>query len=251
MKINLKNNKELIILILIPVLFLFRMIFFGEIITTNDEFERHPINEWKNNYFIENDDIPQWFPNLFSGMPSYGGYIYNNGDPTKFIRNYVLLNPGLKIWFYLIISGFGMFFLLKFIRTSNKASLFGGLISALTPYSFGLINAGHLNKIFAMAYIPWVLLSAIYLIKNYNIRSILLLSLAAALQLWVNHPQIAYYTWMVIGLYFCWDVGIGIKKRKFSMKSSLLKFASILIGLFIALIMVSDPYIDIYNFQKV
>ena len=250
MKINLKNNKELIILILIPVLFLFRMIFFGEIITTNDEFERHPINEWKNNYFIENDDIPQWFPNLFSGMPSYGGYIYNNGDPTKFIRNYVLLNPGLKIWFYLIISGFGMFFLLKFIRTSNKASLFGGLISALTPYSFGLINAGHLNKIFAMAYIPWVLLSAIYLIKNYNIRSILLLSLAAALQLWVNHPQIAYYTWMVIGLYFCWDVGIGIKKRKFSMKSSLLKFASILIGLFIALIMVSDPYIDIYNFQK-
>ncbi len=250
MKINLKNHKELIILILIPVLFLFRMIFFGEIITTNDEFERHPINEWKNNYFIENDDIPQWFPNLFSGMPSYGGYIYNNGDPTKFIRNYVLLNPGLKIWFYLIISGFGMFFLLKFIGTSNKASLFGGLISALTPYSFGLINAGHLNKIFAMAYIPWVLLSAIYLIKNYNIRSILLLSLAAALQLWVNHPQIAYYTWMVIGLYFCWDVGIGIKKSKFSMNSSLLKFASILIGLFIALIMVSDPYIDIYNFQK-
>ena len=51
------------------------MVFLGEIITTNDEYERHPINQWRDNYFTENDDIPQWFPNIFSGMPSYGGYI--------------------------------------------------------------------------------------------------------------------------------------------------------------------------------
>ena len=249
MKIKFKNYKELMLLSLIPILFLYKMIFFGEIITTNDEFERHPINEWRDNYFTENDDIPQWFPNLFSGMPSYGGYIYNNGDPTKFIRNYLLFNPGLKIWFYLSISGFGMFFLLRFLGISKKSAVFGAIISALTPYSFGLINAGHLNKIFAMAYIPWVLLSAIYSIKNRNIKSILLLSLVTALQLWVNHPQIAYYTWMVIGFYFCWDISLNIKNKN-SIRVSMLKLGSILIGLVIAILMVSDPYADIYNFQK-
>ena len=52
----LKNNKfELIILTLLPVVFLYKMIFFGEIVVTNDELERHPINEWSNKYFIEND----------------------------------------------------------------------------------------------------------------------------------------------------------------------------------------------------
>ena len=249
MRIKFKNYKELIFLIMIPILFLYKMIFFGEIITTNDEFERHPINEWRDNYFIENDDTPQWFPNLFSGMPSYGGYIYNDGDPTKFIRNYLLFNPGLKIWFYLTISAIGMFFLLKFLETSKKSAVFGAIVSALTPYSFGLINAGHLNKIFAMAYIPWVLLAALYSIKNRNIKSILLLSLATALQLWVNHPQIAYYTWMVIGFYFCWDISLNIKKKNL-IQISMLKFGSILIGLFIAILMVSDPYADIYNFQK-
>lgn len=249
MKIKFKNYKELILLTLIPILFLYKMIFFGEIITTNDEFERHPINEWRDNYFTENDDIPQWFPNLFSGMPSYGGFIYNNGDPTKFIRNYLLFNPGLKIWFYLSISGFGMFFLLKFLGISKKSALFGAIISALTPYSFGLINAGHLNKIFAMAYIPWVLLCAIYSIKNRTIKSILLLSLATALQLWVNHPQIAYYTWMVIGFYLCWDTCLNIKNKNL-IRLSMLKLGSIIIGLFIAILMVSDPYTDIYNFQK-
>ena len=54
------------------------MVFLGEIITTNDEYEKDiPINEWRDNYFTENNDIPcQWFPNIFSGMPSYGGYIF-------------------------------------------------------------------------------------------------------------------------------------------------------------------------------
>ena len=250
MRINFKNYKEIIILFIIPIVFLFKMMFFGEIITTNDEYERHPINKWKDNYFIENEDVPQWFPNLFSGMPSYGGYIYNDGDPTKFIRTNLLFNPGFKIWFYLSISGIGMFIFLRLIGISKSSALLGGVISALTPYSFGLINAGHLNKIFAMAYIPWVLTSAFYFIKKYNIKSILFLSLTSALQLWVNHPQIAYYTWMVIGFYFFWDIGVNIKEKKLSITLSFLKFGGIIFSLVIALLMVSDPYIDIYNFQK-
>ncbi|SVA18804.1 uncharacterized protein METZ01_LOCUS71658, partial [marine metagenome] len=58
------------ILVAVPMVFLYRMIFFGEIVTTNDELERHPINAWLEGYVSQNDQIPQWFPNLFSGMPS-------------------------------------------------------------------------------------------------------------------------------------------------------------------------------------
>ena len=96
----MKKYSPLLITI-IPALFLYRMIIFGEIVTTNDELARHPINEWRDSYISENDDMPQWYPNLFSGMPSYGGYIYMTGDPTKIFRNTILFNPGLKIWFFL------------------------------------------------------------------------------------------------------------------------------------------------------
>lgn len=245
-----KNKVELTILVVLPMIFLYRMIFLNEVVTTNDEAERYPINEWRDNYLSVNDETPQWFPNLFSGMPSYGGYIYTDGDPTKFIRNKLLFNPGLKIWFYLSTCGIGMFIFLKLVGLTNYAALFGGLISSLTPYSFGLINAGHLNKIFAMAYIPWVIAAAINLIDKINIKSVLLLSLATGLQLWANHPQIAYYTWMLIGFYFVWDIGTSIIQKNFIFKKTLKNFSGILFSIFLALLMVSDPYVQIFEFQQ-
>ena len=243
-----KNKIELFILTIIPILFLYRMVFFGEIVTTNDELERHPINEWRDGYLNDNADTPQWYPNLFSGMPSYGGYIYTSGDPTKYFRSNILFNNGLKIWFYLSLSGIGMFVLMNMLGMSRSSALIGSAISALTPYTFGLINAGHLNKIFSMAYIPWVIAAAIYLIDRTTIKAILFLALATALQLWANHPQVAYYTWMVIGFYYVWIVGSSIKT--ISIKKFIYPLVGIVAGLILALFMVSDPYLDIYKFQK-
>ena len=101
-----------------------------------------------------------------------------------------------------------------------------------------------------MSYIPWVMCAAFYCIQNVNLRSILLLSLATALQLWANHPQIAYYTWMVIGFYFVWQVAIFFKHKQLSIQSTLYPLIGIIVALVIALFMVSDPYSDIYKFQK-
>ena len=246
-----KNNRnEILILAIIPLLFLYRMIFFGEIVTTNDEYERHPINEWRDSYINDQGDIPQWYPNLFSGMPSYGGYIYTNGDPTKIFRSKILFNPGLKVWFYLFLSGVGMFILLQFFKINKISALFGSLISALTPYAFGLINAGHLNKIFAMAYVPWVIYAGIYFIHKPRIISLLVLSLVTALQLWANHPQVAYYTWMVLGFYYMWILVSSIIDKAFTSKDSLYPLFGLIVGIAIALLMVSDPYVDIYKFQE-
>ena len=250
MNIFKKNKIEIAILLFVPMLFLYKMIFFGQVVTTNDELERYPINEWRDNYLLNNDNTPQWFPNLFSGMPSYGGYIYTDGDPTKILRNKILFNPGLKVWFYLSLCGIGMYIFLKLSGITNRSALFGSLISSLTPYSFGLINAGHLNKIFAMAYIPWVIVAAFYLINKFSLKAILFLALMTALQLWANHPQIAYYTWMLIGFYFFWHVGSTIIAKKFNYKAHIKTTLGIAISLFIALFMVADPYGQIYEFQK-
>ena len=245
-----KNQVAIAILMVVPMVILYRMIFFGEIVGANDQLERYPINQWRDTYLENNSEFPQWFPNLFSGMPSYGGYIYTPGDPTRPLQDLIFFNKGIKIWFYLVLGSLGMFFFLRSLGVGSFGSIIGALLTGLTPYGFGLINAGHLNKIFAMAFIPWILMFVFDLMKKSTIKSILLVSMASAFQLWANHPQIVYYTWMVIGFYFVWELGSSVKEKSFSAKTSGTQLGGIIVALVIALFMVSDPYVDIYKFQK-
>ena len=77
--------------LLIPLCYLFflwEMVFYGSDPIANDSIAHIPIAEWSKSV----KEFPYWFPNLFSGMPSYGGYIYTPGDPTKTILNMIFLN---------------------------------------------------------------------------------------------------------------------------------------------------------------
>ena len=246
---NMKNKLWGIIPIF-TFIFLYKMVLYNEIPMANDLVAHKPIAKWTETVNESSDEFPQWFPNLFSGMPSYGGYIYTPGDPTKSILNLLFFNRGVKIWFYLTLGGLGLFYFLRQMNVSILSSNFAAVVSCLTPYAFGLINAGHMNKIYAMAFIPWVLIGAFKVIKKPSLKTVLFLSLVSALQLWVNHPQIVFYTWMVIGFYWVWELGFSVKEKSFSSQVSGKQIGGILGGLFLALLMVSDPYIDIYEFQK-
>ena len=59
------------------------MILFNMIPESADLINRIPIDKWAKNYLINSNNMPQWFPNLFSGMPSYGGFIYAPADPIR------------------------------------------------------------------------------------------------------------------------------------------------------------------------
>ena len=231
---------------IISFLFLNELILDDKIPLASDMVAHEPIKKWINS----TSEFPHWFPNLFSGMPSYGGYIYTPGHPLKIILDFLLFNIGVKLWFYLSLGGLGLFFFLRFLKVSKYSSLFAGIAYSLTPYVFGLISAGHNNKIMAGGFIPWVVFGAIYVFKYPSIKSVLFLSIVSALQLWTNHPQIVYYTWMVIGLWWLLDLIFIIVKKENKVKKTLNNFWLILLSLFISLLMVSDPYYEVYTFQK-
>lgn len=234
------------LILFITALFLWKMIVYGYIPLANDMVAHEPIKKW----IATTSEFPHWFPNLFSGLPSYGGYIYTPGDPIKPILDIILFNKGVKIWFYFTLGGLGLFYFLRFLGKSIFPALFGGISYALTPYGFGLINAGHNNKIMAMAFIPWILFAIMYTSRTRSLRSILFLSILTALQLWANHPQIVYYTWMMVGVWWLWSICFDLKDKTFSLYRTGSSLGLISSGLFLAFLMVSDPYIDVYTFQK-
>ena len=114
----------------------------------------------------------------------------------------------------LVLGGFGMYLFLRQIDLSVLPSLFGGLAFSLSPYYYGLINAGHAAKLYAICYIPWILLAHRYAVISVTWKSVLFLGLVGALQLWTKHVQIVYYTWMVIVFLLIWDQGRAVIKRE-------------------------------------
>ena len=241
------NKKHIWLIIpMISFVFLYELIIYNKIPLASDMVAHEPIKKW----ISSTNDFPHWFPNLFSGLPSYGGYIYTPGHPLQPLLNAIYINNGVKFWLYLSIGGVSLFFLLKFLKVSYTASLFGGIAYALTPYVFGLINAGHNNKIMAGAFTPLILLCALYMFSNRSIKSILLLSIVSALQLWTNHPQIFYYTWIVIGLWWLVGTTYRLIKNKINVKNIIKDILFLALSVIISLLMVSDPYYDIYKFQN-
>ena len=95
---------------IISFLFLNELILDDKIPLASDMVAHEPIKKW----IDSTSEFPHWFPNLFSGMPSYGGYIYTPGHPLKIVLDFLLFNTGVKLWFYLSIGGLGLFFFLKF-----------------------------------------------------------------------------------------------------------------------------------------
>ena len=63
-----------LILPIISFIFLNDLILNNKIPLASDMVAHEPIKQWKQT----TTEFPHWFPNLFSGMPSYGGYIKNS-----------------------------------------------------------------------------------------------------------------------------------------------------------------------------
>ena len=61
---------------------------------------------------------------------------------------------------------------------------------------------GHGSQMMSASYIPWIILYLFKIYKTPKVLNYLLFSILIGFQLQRGHVQIAYYTWMMIGLFF-------------------------------------------------
>ena len=243
-------SKSAVVLIpLIILIFLHEMVFQSKIPLAGDAVSYKPMSKWAEDYVEKEGAIPQWYPYLFGGMPSYGGYIYTPANPVYLVLKPLFLNRGIRYWFHFFLGGFGMYFYLKRRKLGSISSLFGGMMFSLSPYMFGLINAGHSSKIVAIGYIPFLMLAFDYILTTGSWRGILYLGLASALQLWSNHPQMVYYTWILMFLLWMWHQIRSVIQKKWSIRKEGAQTGIILAGIVLASVLVTDPYASAFQFQ--
>ena len=184
-------------------------------------------------YHKNTGDYTFWNGSMFSGMPNYqiGGGHYEANDWLKPFRKVMLKGHHSAPWIFIIF--FVCFYALMRAFSINKwLSIVGALATGFSSYFFIIVQAGHNSKTSSIALIS-VVAAGLYLIfrKKYGLGVVLTMLFTAIG--FGNHPQMSYYLFMMIGLFFLAELYIHIKEKRYKdlIVGSLLFFGSLVVGL--------------------
>ena len=79
-----------------------------------------------------------------------------------------------------------------------RISAIGAIAFSFSSYLFIIIQAGHMTKAHAIAYMPMVVAAVLYTYRGKILLGGLLTALAVSLQLYANHLQITYYLILIL-----------------------------------------------------
>ncbi len=237
-------------MVLIPLIFFWQMIVAGQEPMAPDTQAVKPLGKWALATEADLDQMPLWCNGIFSGMPSHGSFIYTPSSSFDLLRDLRLLfrdNRGIRYFLSLLVGALSLYTLLILRRKAPMCALAGAVIFSMTPYFLGLIAAGHSTKLHALCLLPAVWLALELLLARRTLFAAGLLSATIALQLWTNHPQIAYYTLFLGALYL---IGVLIFDRPATWQGRGLWIGLVLgvLALVLAVGLIMDPYASVLEY---
>lgn len=171
-----------------------------------------------------------WTNAMFSGMPGYLISTVYKGNLTRFIDK--LMKIGLpRPADYMFVMMLGFYFLLFSFGVKPSYAIIGALAYGFSTYNLLIIQAGHMSKVDAMSYMPWVLMGIVVAFNHHRIWGAILTALFLSLQIKASHFQITYYFAFIVGfygLYLLWNAISEKKVADFSRTIAMLFVAAIL-----------------------
>ena len=186
-----------------------------------------------------------WDTNIFSGMPAYMisyPLIIPNLDTIIALLGNILS----RHFVLLLLAGFSLFYLLRYLKMPPIIALLGSCVFIFTPHFYSLIEAGHNTKFYSIMYTPLIFFTFIHLLERRNLLAYACFTLTITLQLRANHPQIIYYTWLALVIYWIFTVIMWIRQRQY--KLILVSLVLGVLAVALALVIVAQPYWPNYEY---
>lgn len=219
------------------ILLLALIVFFGKVLSSDKTFNAgdnvasEAVLPYLHAAEAAGQNVPQWIPNIFCGMPSYASLL-STGTRTydilyntfNIVRNTAKTlgggSDGFFMLFHYFIFGFGFYLFLRSARkTSWIVALFGAFAATFSTWILTYAMIGHNTKVFAVMCFPYILL-ALEKLRNdaKKWHEILLwasvLGIAIHFLLEATHVQMAFYQAIAVAIYFIsWLVGDIIRKE--------------------------------------
>lgn len=203
MKDNFKNLIPYLIILLsfIVISFIyFYPVLQGKVMSQSDTNHAIGTSQELKTFEEKTGEYSQWTNAIFGGMPAYN---IRAGKPFNI---YYYLNKAsmLNLPYYsvaiLFIYLIGFFILLVSLKVDKWLSMVGAIAFALSSYNIIIIIAGHITKAYAIGFMAPALAGVLLLFDKKYISGAILTTLSLGMQLAKNHPQISYYTIILLGI---------------------------------------------------
>ena len=188
-------------------------------------------------------DEPKWSNSAFGGMPAEQIALAKPGN---------WFNDIMRIYFKILPQPMGLIFLhvlsflifARLLKLNPWVGLIGAIIFSFASYELIVIQAGHVIKSAAAAFLPALLGAFIYAFKTNRLWGVILSGVFMTFELTMNHVQVTYYFMFVllfVGIYFLIE---AIKEKK--IKSFIITSVGI-IGVYLLAFVINSENIFLTN----
>ncbi len=149
-------------------------------------------------YLQKTGERSRWTNALFGGMPTYQmAPSYGSTDLlTKAVNAYHIWLPE-NVW-YVFAYLLGFYILLRAFDFRQHLAALGSIIWAFSTYFLIIIAAGHIWKVWALAYLPPMIAGIVLAYKGKYLWGLLLTAIFTAFEINANHVQMTYYYLFII-----------------------------------------------------
>jgi hypothetical protein len=202
----MKNNlvKKLVPHVIALLIFFIVSVLFCKPVLDGNVLNQHDVLGWKGvaqnafDYKESHGHFPLWNTNLFSGMPNYQIAMEGKSALPDLNKVFSLGLPDPIHYFFIACLCFYILCLSLGLRPA--IGIFGALAFAFSTYNPVILSAGHMTKMMAIAYMPFLLAGLLLIYDKKYWLGLAVTALGTVLEIGANHPQINYYFFLVAGI---------------------------------------------------
>ncbi len=188
-------------------------------------------------YLQKTGERSRWTNALFGGMPTYQmAPSYKSTDKLSVMTKIYHLFLPENVWFVFVYL-LGFYILLRAFDFRQHLAALGSIIWAFSTYFLIIIAAGHIWKVWALAYLPPMIAGVVLAYKGKYLWGFLLTAIFTAFEVNANHVQMTYYyLFIVLAMVVAWLVeAIRTKRYQHFVKATAVSIAGAAIGVCINL----------------
>ena len=149
-------------------------------------------------YLQKTGERSRWTNALFGGMPTYqmSPSYHSTDNLSQAINAYHLCLPE-NVW-YVFAYLLGFYILLRAFDFRQHLAALGSIIWAFSTYFLIIIAAGHIWKVWALAYLPPMIAGIVLTYRGKYLWGFVVTAIFTAFEINANHVQMTYYYMFIV-----------------------------------------------------